>query len=229
MPIIETSSIILIWGGSKYLTILDISCERNDTRLRILAVSDFESKYIWDYFDPTVFKGVDIIISCGDLKAFYLSFLVTMIPAPLFYICGNHDGAYIAQPPLGCESVEGRIIEYKGLKIGGLGGSRGNKPDSLLYTEAQMARRVKRFEWEVRKKRGIDIFMTHSPMLGIGDGKDETHRGYECFLNFNSEYKPKLHLFGHLHLSGSPVNKGAVFKYGSTTAINVSGYRLIDI
>jgi hypothetical protein len=38
-----------------------------------------------------------------------------------------------------------------------------------------------------------------------------------------------LHLFGHLHLSGSPVNRGAVFKYASTTARNVSGYRLIDL
>ncbi len=47
-------------------------------------MSDFESKFIWDYFDPQVFKGVDVIISCGDLKASYLSYLVTMIPAPLY-------------------------------------------------------------------------------------------------------------------------------------------------
>jgi Icc-related predicted phosphoesterase len=197
--------------------------------MRILAVADFESRYIWDYFDPTVFKGVDMIISCGDLKSFYLSFLVTMIPAPLFYVCGNHDKNFDTHPPLGCESVEGRVVEYKGLRIGGLGGSRGSKPDSLLYTEAQMAKRVRRLESEVKKKKGIDIFMTHSPAIGVGDGKDETHKGYECFLNFNAEYKPKLHLFGHLQLSGSPVNRGAVFNYGSTTAINVSGYRLIDL
>ncbi len=92
-----------------------------------------------------------------------------------------------------------------------------------------MSKRVKRLEWEVRKKRGIDIFVTHSPSLGIGDGNDEAHKGYECFLDFNAEYKPMLHLFGHLHLSGSPVNRGAVFKYASTTARNVSGYRLIDL
>ncbi len=192
-------------------------------------MADFESKYIWDYFDPLVFKGVDVIISCGDLKAFYLSFLVTMIPAPLFYVCGNHDKNFDAQPPLGCESVEGRIVEYRGLKIGGLGGSRGNKPDSLLFTEEQMARRVRKLESEVKKKRGIDIFVTHSPARGIGDGKDEAHKGYECFLDFNLEHRPSLHLFGHLHLSGSPVNRGAVFSYGDTTAINVSGYRLIDL
>ena len=52
--------------------------------LRILAVSDLESKFIWEHFDPELFRGVDLILSCGDLKASYLSYLVTMIPAPLF-------------------------------------------------------------------------------------------------------------------------------------------------
>ena len=73
--------------------------------MRILAVSDFESKFIWDYFDPQVFKGVDVIISCGDLKASYLSYLVTMIPAPLYYVCGNHDKSFHKDPPQGCEYI----------------------------------------------------------------------------------------------------------------------------
>lgn len=197
--------------------------------LRILAVSDFESKFIWDYFDPKVFKGVDVIISCGDLKAFYLSYLVTMIPAPLYYVCGNHDKSFHKDPPQGCEYIDGKVIEYKGYRIGGLDGSRGNNPDAFLYTEAQMAKKVKKFEAEIKKKKGIDIFVTHSPCLGVGDAADEAHRGYQAFIDFNEQYKPKLHLFGHLHLSGSPVNRGAVFKCGDTTAINVSGYRLIDI
>ncbi len=66
--------------------------------MRILAVSDFESRFIWDYFDPAVFKGVDIIISCGDLKAFNLSFLVTMIPAPFSTFAGTMTPASISTP-----------------------------------------------------------------------------------------------------------------------------------
>jgi Icc-related predicted phosphoesterase len=197
--------------------------------LRILAVSDFESKFIWDYFDPQVFKGVDVIISCGDLKASYLGELVTMIPAPFYYVCGIHDIRFHKVPPQGCEYIEGRIIQYKGYRIGGLGGSRGNDPNAFQFTEAQMAKRVKRFEAEVKKKKGIDIFVTHSPCAGVGDGSDEAHKGYQSFLAFNEQNCPKLHLFGHLHLSGSPVNRGAVFKCGNTTSINVSGYRLIDL
>ncbi len=75
-------------------------------KLRALVVSDHESEYIWDYFDASVFKGVDVIVSCGDLKAEYLSFLVTMIPAPLLYVRGNHDGRYEQNPPEGCIDLE---------------------------------------------------------------------------------------------------------------------------
>ena len=48
--------------------------------MKILVVSDIESKFIWDHFDPERFRDVKMIISCGDLSARYLSFLVTMIP-----------------------------------------------------------------------------------------------------------------------------------------------------
>ena len=52
--------------------------------LRALVVADEESRYIWDFFDRQAFKGIDVIIACGDLKASYLSFLTTMVAAPLF-------------------------------------------------------------------------------------------------------------------------------------------------
>ena len=91
--------------------------------MRILAVADIESRYIWDHFDPARFEDVDLIISCGDLKSEYLSFLITMIKAPLFYVHGNHDTSYAEKPPEGCDCIEDKIVEYKGLRIVGLGGS----------------------------------------------------------------------------------------------------------
>lgn len=69
--------------------------------MKILVVSDIESKFIWDHFDPERFRDVKMIISCGDLSARYLSFLVTMIPCPLFYVPGNHDKRYEKEPPGG--------------------------------------------------------------------------------------------------------------------------------
>ena len=73
--------------------------------MKILLVSDQESKFIWDHFDASRFMDIDLIISCGDLKSEYLSFLVTMVNKPLLFVHGNHDTEYTRKPPEGCESI----------------------------------------------------------------------------------------------------------------------------
>ena len=78
--------------------------------MKILIVSDEESRFIWDWFDKERFKDIELIISAGDLKAAYLEFLVTMIPAPLFYVPGNHDKIFRKHPPEGCIDIGGQII-----------------------------------------------------------------------------------------------------------------------
>ena len=196
--------------------------------IKLLVVSDFESKYIWDHFDPAVFKGTDLILSCGDLKASYLSYLVTMIPAPLFYIHGNHDVNYLHKPPEGCVDIDGRVVVYKDLRIGGLGGCKG-AAGAYQYTEPQMARRVKKFESAVKKAKGLDIFISHAAPLGHGDGPDVFHQGFASFLYLDETYAPRYHFYGHYHLSGSPVNNKAVVTLGTTTLVNASGYRLLEV
>ena len=56
--------------------------------MKILTLADVECKALWDYYTPGKLKDYDLILSCGDLKPAYLSFLVTMGKAPLFYV---HD------------------------------------------------------------------------------------------------------------------------------------------
>ena len=57
--------------------------------MKILAVSDIESKSLYDFFSPDKVEGVELIIACGDLQENYLEFLVTMMNVPLIYIHGN--------------------------------------------------------------------------------------------------------------------------------------------
>ena len=92
--------------------------------MKILLVSDVECPALWDHFRPDRVEGVELIISCGDLKHEYLEFLVTMINKPLLYVPGNHDVRYITNPPEGCESIDDCVFTYKGIRIGGLGGCR---------------------------------------------------------------------------------------------------------
>ena len=72
--------------------------------MKILVIADEESRSLWDYYTPDKLKDIDLILSCGDLKPEYLSFLVTMAHCPLLYIHGNHDGIY--------ERKEGKFLSW---------------------------------------------------------------------------------------------------------------------
>ncbi len=48
--------------------------KRRDPPVKILLVSDEECLYLWDYYRPGRLDGIDLILSCGDLNAEYLSF-----------------------------------------------------------------------------------------------------------------------------------------------------------
>ena len=92
--------------------------------MKLLLLADKESPYFWDYYQPGRLREYDLMLSCGDLKAEYLSFLATLGRAPLYYVRGNHDGNYDRRPPEGCDCIEDKLIIFNGLRIAGLGGSR---------------------------------------------------------------------------------------------------------
>lgn len=82
--------------------------------MRILAIADEESKYLWDYFQKEKLEGIDLILSSGDLNPNYLSFLATFTTAPVLYVRGNHDDKYEKTPPDGCICIEIRSMSMKG-------------------------------------------------------------------------------------------------------------------
>ena len=51
--------------------------------MKILAVSDDESKYYYEYYSPGKLDEFDLILACGDLHKVYLEFLTTMAPCPV--------------------------------------------------------------------------------------------------------------------------------------------------
>lgn len=195
--------------------------------MKILTVSDHESKYIWDYFDKERFADVDLIISCGDLKAKYLSFLVTMVNKPLLYVHGNHDTRYDMKPPEGCESIEDTIYVYKGIRILGLGGSYRYSNGKHQYTEKDMCKRIKKLKRLLNKHKGFDILITHSPAFGMGDGQDLPHKGFQCFIDLLNSYNPKYFIHGHQHLNYDRKQK-RINTYNDTTIINAYEYHILD-
>lgn len=196
--------------------------------MRILALSDEECMSLWDYYTPGKLNEYDLILSCGDLKPAYLSFLVTMGKAPLFYVHGNHDGAYATHPPEGCECIEDRIVNYRGLRILGLGGAMRYNPGDHQYTEAQMRRRIQKLRWKLWRSGGVDIVVTHAPPKGLGDGEDYAHRGCAAFLELLDKYKPRYLIHGHVHLSyGHEIPREMT--YNDTLIINAYERYTIDV
>ena len=106
--------------------------------MKLLLLSDVESPYLWDYYRPGRLAEYDLMLSCGDLKASYLSFLVTVGRSRLLYVRGNHDANYRTNPPEGCECIEDKLVTVNGLRILGLGGSLWYNGGANQYTERQM-------------------------------------------------------------------------------------------
>jgi Icc-related predicted phosphoesterase len=187
--------------------------------MKILVLSDEPSKWLYDFYEEGRLAEYDLILSCGDLPANYLSFLVTFAKAPLLYVTGNHDH-YDKRPPEGCICIDDQIFEYKGVRILGLGGCMQYIPGAPnQYTEKDMKKRVKKLFWQLRKSKGFDILLTHAPAYGLGDLNDLPHTGFKVFRELMDKYKPKYLFYGHVHMS---YGKGAEreLQYKDTTVIN---------
>ena len=144
--------------------------------MRILAVSDIESKSLYDFFSPDKVEGVELIIGCGDLREEYLEFLVTMMNVPLLYIHGNHDDHFKREPE-GCVCIDDKFYEYKGIRFVGLGGSFRYRDGQYMYTEREMKRRIFRL-WP---KIHLKLFM-----------HGHIHRNYGARIPQKSEHDGTL-------------------------------------
>ena len=174
--------------------------------MKILAIADEESKYLWDYFEKSKLEGIDLIISCGDLDPRYLSFLATFTSAPVLYVHGNHDDKYERIPPEGCICIDDRIYVHEGVRILGL-------------TEREMKKRVRKLWPKLWFRGGFDILVTHAPAYSLNDGRDLPHQGFKIFLKLLEKYRPKYFLHGHVHMSYGRNHK-RYDKYQDTNIIN---------
>ncbi|HCJ08109.1 MAG TPA: metallophosphoesterase [Lachnospiraceae bacterium] len=188
--------------------------------MNILVLADEESKYLWDYFEKSKLDGIDLIISCGDLKPQYLSFLATFAKVPILYVHGNHDAVYDETPPDGCICIDDDLYVYKGIRILGLGGSRCYNFGTYQYTEKEMRSRIFKLRRKLRKYGGFDILATHAPAFELNDGEDLPHRGFEAFRDLLDKYRPKYFLHGHVHLTYNWQQKRECTYNDTTTVIN---------
>ena len=187
--------------------------------MKILVLSDIESRFLWDHYKEGMLEPYSLILSCGDLKAEYLSFLATFTKAPVLYVHGNHDERYDVRPPEGCFCIDDRLVDFNGIRILGLGGSMRYRPGNYQYTEKEMLRRILHLRGKLHRSHGFDILLTHAPAYELGDGKDLCHQGFECFRGLMDRYQPEYMLHGHVH-ADYIYNFKRIQTYGNTQIIN---------
>lgn len=196
--------------------------------MRILAVSDVEEKVLWDRFDADKWKGIDLVLSCGDLKSEYLQFLVTMLRVPVFYVRGNHDVDYATEPPDGCDDIDRRVVKYKGVTFLGLEGSMWYNGQPHQYTEVQQASRVVKLWPRILLSRGVDIIVTHAPPKGVHDAADVCHRGFNVYNRLISACRPQMLVHGHTHM-GYYYRRNRESAVGETKVVDAYGYHIFDV
>lgn len=196
--------------------------------MRILFVSDVEEGWLYEHYDAERMKGVDLVVSCGDLPAWYLEGIVSLSNVPLAYVRGNHDVAYESAPPLGCVDIDGCLRDFRGLRILGLGGSLRYDDRVYGFSESEMRRRVGIMVLLAQASGGADVVVTHAPVRGYGDKDDFPHRGFKCFDLLLDRLRPRYFVHGHVHREYGSFQRTMEHPYG-TTIVNACGSYLLDI
>ena len=210
--------------------------------MKALVVSDIVSEILYTSEIRSACVGVDVVLSCGDLPYEYLEYIVSMLDVPLLYVFGNHDrpmhreDGRVSEGPEGGQSIDGRVVAIRGgggsVWVAGFGGSVAYCGGPHEFTEREMRRRVCRSEprlrWnELRTGRGADVVVTHAAPLGIHDGEDPCHRGFQAFLGLMRRYRPPLLVHGHVHPSyGGDVRPR---RFGATDVRSIYGHEILEI
>lgn len=199
--------------------------------VKILALSDQIVPFIYDTNIRDHFPELDLVVSCGDLPARYLEFVLTALNVPLVYVPGNHDPDDLRVP--GGRALDGVWRTIRGLRCFGMGGSQRYKPKGRhQYTQGEMTRRMllaypRAVLGRALHGHGLDLMVTHSPPLGIHDGQDLAHIGFDVFRHFMRWGRPRYLLHGHRHVNRNLEPTKTM--YHETVILNVYPYRVLDI
>ncbi len=213
--------------------------------LRILAVSDRVEPQLYQNSVKEWLGPIDLVISCGDLPAYYLDFLISTLDVPLVHVLGNHcyvphDAQKRCDPDAypGARNLHKRVEAIEvgeggaPLLVAGLDGSPWYNGGPHQYTETQAALSLSslvprlmlnKAQWG----RYLDIMVTHAPPRGIHDNGDRAHRGFQSLLPFLQRFRPALLLHGHTHRYDPTL--AVQTRYKGTEIINVYGHLLLEL
>jgi Icc-related predicted phosphoesterase len=208
--------------------------------MKILALSDLEVPAIYSNHIRERFKDANLVVSCGDLSAQYLEYVVSTLNVPVYFVQGNHVSRIENAEGLVQTEAQGAINLHKNvvydrendLILAGIEGSLPYNHGPYQYSQRRMWAMVsslvpKLMQNKTQYGRYLDVFVTHAAPTGIHDADDPAHQGVDAFRWLIENFKPQIHLHGHMHRYNplSPIE--TIHK--ETRVINAYAYREIEI
>ena len=196
------------------------NCFLLDKHITILVIADTHNCLTYNSDMINFLKNnlnYDCCILLGDHSANDLYEIVQIIPSYKIYgVLGNHD-SWNKYEEYGITNINGKIIEIKGLKIAGLGGSFKYKDNQnyALYTHEESIQILSNVE-------SADILITHDRPY-VKNNNDMVHDGLKGITQYIYANHVPINIHGHLH-----ENSVEYLKNG-TKVISIYGAKIINI
>ena len=181
--------------------------------MKILAFSDIHND--WHALKTLVQEGVDAYVCAGDITFSEKGMgtaveILQPIKEFLFIVPGNNEAPEHLQE-LFPHVVHGKVAEYMGLKIGGIGGAPRTPWNTLFEWDEEYAYQL------LEGLGGVDVFVAHAPPRGTGLASTSggVDAGSEAVRWYVENYRPGYAVVGHIH-----ERAGMVERVGETIVFN---------
>lgn len=202
--------------------------------MKVLSLSDTMVPFIYSPQVRNRFKGVGLVLGCGDMSYAYLEYVYNALDVPLFFVRGNYDkvveygSAGPRTSPHGCIDLHRKVIFRNGLLLAGVEGSMRYREGDFQYTQVEMWGHVLALApvllfQRLWHRRRLDIFLSHSPPAGIHDCDDLPHQGIKAFRWLIDFFQPRFFLHGHIHIHRPDTLVETI--RGKTHILNTYGFR----
>ena len=161
----------------------------------------------------------DILVHLGDVCNFgdtteikdFIKWFSQQPAQTKIIIAGNHDAEFAKGLTAFSEFIPDSIALLDNCKAAIICDKEGAEEITIATVPVRLKGRGK--DWV--DAEDVDILLTHCPPRGILDGKQ--HYGSRRLFEYVTKYKPKYHLFGHVHF-----DEPREIEIDGTTFVNVT-------
>lgn len=183
--------------------------------MKLAVLSDVHSllRYVNDLHRACAAENVDAMIVCGDLtngsgRREFQVVADALRPEhlPGFFVIGNCDQVDVDVEVDGWTNLHGRVIDFNGWLLAGMGGA------PVEFDDPDFSERLQAIRETSAANSDRLIFVSHQPAFGTeADLRNGCHCGSKILRAFMDEVQPAYCFSGHIHESVASVLFGRTY------------------